>query len=57
VDHGVKVWDLVPMAALAQATGRTLTDCQARQNFTGPETIMAHPAFARLIAARLRATA
>ena len=57
VDYGVKIWDLAPLAALAQATGRALTDCQGQPNFTGPETIMAHPAFARLIAKRLRETA
>ena len=49
LDYGVKLWDLVPLAALARATGRVLTDFSGRESFTGPETIMAHPAFARTI--------
>ena len=49
IDYGVKVWDMVPLAALAQATGRVLTDCRGRPSFTGPDTIMAHPRLAHLI--------
>lgn len=49
LDYGVKVWDLVPFAALAAATGRVLTDCSNHPNFTGPESVMAHPLLARLI--------
>lgn len=49
LDYGVKLWDLVPLAALAQATGRALTDFSNRSSFTGPETVMAHPALARAI--------
>lgn len=54
VDCGVKPWDLVPFAALAKATGRAFTDFSGRHSFSGPETIMAHPAFARLICKTLR---
>lgn len=49
VDYGVHPWDMAPLAALAEATGRVLTDCDGRPSFTSPGTIMAHPAFARLI--------
>jgi histidinol-phosphatase len=49
LECGVKMWDLVPFAALAQATGRLLADFSGRPSFTGPESIFAHPALARLI--------
>ena len=49
VDYGVKVWDMVPLAALAGASGRVLTDFSGRAQYTGPETIMAHPRLARQI--------
>ena len=54
LDYGVQPWDLVPFAALAHATGRVLTDCSNHPSFTGPESVMAHPAFARLICRTLR---
>jgi len=54
LDYGVKPWDLVPLAALAEATGRVLTDFSGRPSFSGPETLMASPALARLIVRRLR---
>lgn len=54
LDYGVKLWDLVPFAALARATGRVMTDFSGRPSFTGPETILAHPALARQIARTLR---
>ena len=54
IDHNVKPWDLVPLAALAGGTGRVLTDFSGRPSFTGPETIMAHPSLARLISRKLR---
>lgn len=57
LDYGVKPWDLVPLAALAQATGRALTDFSGRPSCSGPETIMAHPSLARLIVRALRSTA
>ena len=53
VDCGVKPWDLVPFAAFAKATGRAFTDFSGRFSFSGPETIMAHPSFARLISKTL----
>ncbi len=56
VDYGVKPWDLVPLAALACATGRALTDFSYRPSFSGPQTVMAHPAFARLICRTLRSS-
>lgn len=49
LDYGVKPWDLAPLAALAQATGRTLTDCSNRPSFTGPESVLAHPQLTRHI--------
>jgi fructose-1,6-bisphosphatase/inositol monophosphatase family enzyme len=54
IDCGVKIWDIAPMAALARATGRTLTDFDNRISFTGPYTILAAPALARVIARTLR---
>jgi fructose-1,6-bisphosphatase/inositol monophosphatase family enzyme len=50
IDYGVKLWDLVPLAALAQATGRVLVDFHGRPSWTGPDTIFAHPAFAQRLA-------
>ena len=49
VDYGVKVWDMVPLAALAKATGRTLTDCTGTPSWTGQGTVFAHPEFSRVI--------
>ena len=54
IDYGVKPWDLVPFAALAQTTGRVLTDFSNHPSFSGPETVMAHPALARIIVQTLR---
>ena len=54
LDYGVKPWDVVPLAALAQATGRIMTDFSGREHFTGPETVMAHPTFARQVCGLLR---
>ena len=56
LDYGVKPWDLVPLAALARATGRVLTDCSGRPSFTGPETVMAPPALARRVVNILQST-
>lgn len=55
LDYGVKPWDLVPFAALANATGRGVTDCSGRASFSGPEAIMASPGMARLISRTLLA--
>jgi histidinol-phosphatase len=49
IDCSVKLWDLVPFAALAHATGRVMVDCSGRPSWTGPETVFAHPSLARLI--------
>jgi fructose-1,6-bisphosphatase/inositol monophosphatase family enzyme len=54
VDYGVKIWDMVPLAALARATGRIMTDFRGRPCWTGPETIFAAPALARQISRILR---
>ena len=54
IDCGVKIWDIAPMAALALATGRALTDVENRFSFTGPYSILAHPQLARRISAILR---
>jgi histidinol-phosphatase len=48
IDHGVKMWDMAPLSALAQATGRVLVNFQGRSSFSGPDTIMASPRLARL---------
>ncbi len=53
LDYGVKPWDLVPFAALAAATGRALTDFSGRPSFSGPDTIMGHPAFVKHIVTTL----
>lgn len=53
IECGVKIWDLVPFAAFARATGRVLTDFRGRPSWTGPEAIFAHPRFARLLAQTL----
>ena len=50
IDYGVKIWDMVPLAALAHATGRVLVDCHGRPSFTGPDTVFASPSLARRIA-------
>ncbi|MBI2885402.1 MAG: hypothetical protein HYY15_04435 [Candidatus Omnitrophica bacterium] len=55
LDYGVKVWDMAPLAALAHATGRAMTGCDGRPNFTGPGTILAHPAMIRVIVKTLTA--
>lgn len=54
LDYGVKPWDLVPFAALAGSTGHALTDFSGRPSFSGPETVLAHPAFIRTITRTLR---
>ena len=56
LDYGVKLWDLVPLAPFAQATGRALADCSGRESFTGPETLMAHPRTIQLVVKMLRTT-
>ena len=53
LDYGVKPWDLVPLAALAQATGRVLVDFSNRSSFTGPDSIMASARLAHLISRNL----
>ena len=55
IEYGVKVWDMVPFAAMAQATGRAMVDVQGRSCFIGPESLMAHPTVAGRIARMLRA--
>ena len=54
IDYGVKVWDMVPLAALARATGRVMTDFTGRPCWTGPETVFASPAVARRLCQILR---
>ena len=56
LDYGVKVWDLVPFAAIARSTGHLLCDFAAQPSFSGPETIMAHPTFARRLCRILQST-
>jgi len=54
MDYGVKLWDLVPFAAVARATGHALIDFSGRPSFTGPESVLAHPTLARQIVRLLR---
>ncbi len=49
LDYGVAPWDMAPLAALAAWSGRLLADCAGRPSFSGPDTVMAHPAFVRHI--------
>ena len=49
LDYGVAPWDMAPLAALAAGSGRLLADCAGRPSFSGPDTVMGHPAFVRLI--------
>ncbi|MBI4343711.1 MAG: hypothetical protein HY601_02730 [Candidatus Omnitrophica bacterium] len=57
IDYGVKPWDMVPVAALAAATGRVLTDHAGRPCHTGPESVFGHPILVRTICRALRAGA
>ena len=43
LDYGVKPWDVVPLAALAAATGRVMTDFHGRPSWAGPETVFGAP--------------
>jgi len=54
IDYGVHPWDMAPLAALAQATGRVLTDCEGRLSFTSPGSIFAHPRFAKTVSRVLK---
>jgi histidinol-phosphatase len=49
LDYGVKVWDMVPLAALALRTGRVMTDFRGHPSWTGPETVVAGPELARQV--------
>ena len=54
IDYSVHLWDLVPLAALAKASGRMLANFSGRESFTGPDTLMAHPSLVRLVARTLQ---
>lgn len=54
LDYGVHPWDVAPLAAIAQATGRVLTDCEGRLSFTSSGSIFAHPRFAKTVSQVLR---
>ena len=54
LDYGVHPWDMAPLAAIAEATGRTLTDCEGRPGFTSPGSIVAHPRFAKTVSRVLK---
>ena len=54
LDYGVKIWDMVPLAALAAATGRVMTDFRGRPCWTGPETVFGSPLLVRRIVSLLR---
>ena len=56
IDYGVKPWDMVPMAALARATGRVLTDFSGRPCHTGPESVFGHPQLVRRICRTLHSS-
>ncbi len=49
IDCGVKLWDMVPLAAFCAPTGRVMTDFSGEPCMTGPETVMAAPVLARQI--------
>lgn len=55
IEYGVKVWDMVPLAALAHATGRVMVNARNQPSWMGPDTIMAHPQLASQAAKLLRA--
>jgi histidinol-phosphatase len=46
LDHGVKLWDMAPLAAFAPSTGRVLIDLSGAPSFTGPDTLFTHPSLA-----------
>jgi histidinol-phosphatase len=54
IDNGVKIWDMVPLAALAHATGRVLVNVSGQPSWTGPDTVFAAPTFARKVCRILR---
>ncbi len=47
IDHGLKIWDLVPFAAVARHTGHVALNFAGKPTFTGPQSVMAHPTLAR----------
>ena len=49
LDYGVKPWDMAPLAALAAGSGRVLADCDGRPSFSGPDTVLGHPAFVKRV--------
>ncbi|MBI4341905.1 MAG: histidinol phosphatase [Candidatus Omnitrophica bacterium] len=55
VDYGVKVWDMAPLAALAAATGRVMTDFSGRPSWTGPDTVFGSPSMVRHVVRALHA--
>ncbi len=56
LEHGVKLWDLVPLAAMAQSTGWAFTDFSGRPSFSGPQILMTHPKSVARIRRVLRGT-
>lgn len=54
VDCGVKLWDMVPLAALAHATGYALVNIAGKPSWSGPDTVFAHPLLARQVCKILR---
>ncbi len=54
LDCRVKPWDMVPLAALARATGRVLTDFSGRPCHTGPQAVFGSPTLARAACKILR---
>ena len=54
IEYGVKVWDMVPLAALASATGRVLVNVHNHPSWTGPDTVMTHPRLAQQVTGILR---
>ncbi len=54
IEYGVKPWDVVPFAALAQATGRVQSDFSAKPHSIGPQTVTAHPSLAVQVGRILR---
>lgn len=54
LEYGVAPWDVVPLAAIAAATGREVRDCNNRPCLSGPEMITAAPRMASIISRKLK---
>ncbi len=53
LEYGVKPWDMVPLAAVAKATGRVVRDCHNKNTLAGPEMVTTTPGLAAKVCRRL----